>query len=47
MDGEEASVEEEGARVRVLESDECRAVNGGCWEIQVESEGNVGGWWVS
>lgn len=47
VDGEGASVEEEWAGVRVLESEECGGVDGGGGEIQVQSQGNVGGWWVS
>lgn len=46
MDGEGASVEGEVSGVRVLESEECGGVDGGCGEVEVESEGNVGGGWV-
>lgn len=46
MDGEGTSVEEERARVRVLEREESGAVDGGGREIEVESEGDVSGGWV-
>ena len=47
MNSERASIEEEGAGMRVLERDEGRAVDGGSGEIKVESERDVGGGWMS
>lgn len=43
MDGEGASVERELASVRGLESEESGGVDGGGGEVEVESEGDVGG----
>ena len=43
MDDEGASVEREWACTRVLESEESGGVDGGGREVEVESEGDVGG----
>ena len=47
MNCEGASIKEERAGMRVWERDEGRAVDGGGGEIEVESERDVGGGWVS
>lgn len=43
MDGEGASVERERASVWGLEGEESGGVDGGGGEVEVESEGDVGG----
>lgn len=45
-DRERASVESEGSRVRGREGEKCGRGNGGRWEIEEESEGDMGSEWV-